>query len=198
MKEMMNGFISNLHYIILLYGLYGVWTKYDEHSILLEEITTRSNSLDEEIRQSQKKVRDLKEFAKKKEEYKVRVNEVAKSIEAVQRQLPADTNDSQILDFLRGEMGSLKIQNSNITPGPESKSTYYISKEFSLKADGTFLQFLIFLERIGNADRIYNIKEIKFTAPAENSKGRFKIINVEGILEAFRFNPDFKVERGFE
>jgi Tfp pilus assembly protein PilO len=197
MKDLINKLISNMHILLLLYGLYGGWVLYDEHIIQLEAIVTQESSLDSEIVSAQKKVKEILEFSKQTEEYKVRVEEVAKNIESVQKRLPAETNDTQILSFFQSEINSLNIKDANFTPGKEESSTYYISKEYTLKARGTFLQFLIFLERLGNADRIYNIKKLKLTSPNDTQKGRFQIISGEGVIQAFRFNPDFKVDRGF-
>ena len=197
MKELVNKLISSAHIFILLYGLWGAYTLYEEHTVAVEEIVNSGSGLDEEIAAAQKKIKEIQEFAKKTDEYKVRVEEVAKNIESVQKQLPAETNDTNILSFFQSEINSLNIKDANFTPGKEEKSTYYISKEYSLKAKGTFLQFLIFFERIGNADRIYNIKNLKLTSGSSNQKGRFQVIEGEGLIQAFRYNPDFKVDRGF-
>lgn len=197
MKELVNKLITNAHVFILLYGLYGAWVMYDEHIVQYDEIVSRGSGMDGEIANAEKKVQEIQEFVKKTDEYKVRVEEVAKNIETVQKQLPAETNDTQILTFFQQEINSLNIKDANFNPGKEDRSVYYIAKEYNLKAKGTFLQFLIFFERIGNADRIYNIKNLKLTNAAENQKGRFQIIEGEGVIQAFRFNPDFKVDRGF-
>lgn len=197
MKELVNKLITNAHVFILLYGLYGAWVMYDEHIVQYDEIVSRGSGMDGEIAAAEKKVQEIQEFVKKTDEYKIRVEEVAKNIETVQKQLPAETNDTQILTFFQQEINSLNIKDANFNPGKEDKSVYYIAKEYNLKAKGTFLQFLIFFERIGNADRIYNIKNLKLTNAAENQKGRFQIIEGEGVIQAFRFNPDFKVDRGF-
>lgn len=198
MKELMNSFISNVHWLLLLYGMYGGWMFYDEHTIQLEEIVNRGSGLDQEIVNAQKKVREIQEFVKKTEEYKVRVEEVAKNIETVQKQLPAETNDSQILTFFQQEINSLNLKDASLSPGNEESSTYFIGKDYSLKAKGTFLQFLIFFERIGSADRIYNIKSLKLSSSNDAQKGRFQVIDGEAIVQAYRFNPDFRVDRGFE
>lgn len=197
MKELGNKIITNIHLLLLVYGLYGAWVMYDEHLMQLEEIAGRGNGMDQEIMMTQKKVSEIQEFTKKADEYKVRVEEVAKNIETVQKQLPAETNDGSILEFFQGEVGQLNLKNPSFSPGKEEKSTYYISKEYNLTAEGTFLQFLIFFERIGNADRIYNIKNLRLVNESQNQKGRFQIIKGEGTIQAFRFNPDFKVDRGF-
>ncbi len=197
MKDLVNKLISNTHIFVLLYGLYGGWVLYDEHIVQLDDIVSRGSGIEGEIAAAQKKVKEIQEFSKKTEEYKVRVEEVAKNIESVQKQLPAETNDTQILTFFQTEINLLNIKDASFTPGKEERSTYYISKEYALKSRGTFLQFLIFLERLGRADRIYNIKNLKLTTPNDSQKGRFQIISGEGVIQAFRFNPDFKVDRGF-
>jgi Tfp pilus assembly protein PilO len=197
MKELISKIIAGLHWFILAYGLYGAWVAFDEHDVQLQETISRGSSLDSEAATLEKKVKEIDEYVKKADEYKTRVEQVAKNIEFAQKQLPAETNDTQILSFFQAEINSLNIKDANFTPGQEEKSTYYVSKEYSLKAKGTFLQFLIFLERIGRADRIYNIKGLKLSSPGETQRGRFQIISGEGTIHAFRFNPDFKVERGF-
>ncbi len=194
----MNKLISNLHFIILLYGLYGTYVLWEEHTIALEGIHSQIPQLDADIATNKKKVAEIQDFMKKTEEYKVRVEEVAKNIEAVQKQLPQDINDTQILSFLSQEMTLLNIKDPQLTPGKEESSTYFISKNFSISAKGTFLQFLIFLERIGTATRIYNVKSLKLVNMPDSQKGRFQIIAGESVIQAFRFNPDFKVDRGFD
>lgn len=197
MKDLVNKIISNFHWVLLVYGLYGAWVMYDQHDVALQDIAAREAGIDDEISVAQKKVSEIQEFIRKSEEYKTRVEEVARNIEAVQKQLPAETNDSQILSFFQGEISALNIKDASFVPGKEEKSTYFISKEYALKGNGTFLQFLIFFERIGSADRIYNIKELKLINNSPTQKGRFQMISGEGVIQAFRFNPEFRVDRGF-
>lgn len=198
MKELVNKLIANLHFFIVLYGLYGAWMSYDDYSIKMEELNNQFPSVQSEIETAKRKVKEIQEFVKKTEESKVRVEEVAKNIEAAQKQLPAEINDNQILTFFNQEISSLNIKDPNIVPGNEKPSTYFISKEYTLKAKGTFLQLMIFFERIGNATRIYNVKNLKLVNTEANQRGRFQMISGESVIEAFRFNPDFKVDRGFD
>ena len=198
MKELANKFISNLHVFIVLWGLYGAWVMYDEHSLKMEELESQFPSIEAEIVSNQIKVKAIQEFVKKTEESKIRVEEVAKNIESAQKQLPADINDNQILTVFNSEINSLNIKDPQTVPGGETTSTYFISKEYKIRANGTFLQFMIFFERIGNATRIYNVKSLKLVSGDSNHRGRFQLISCESIIEAFRFNPDFKVDRGFD
>lgn len=198
MKELVNKLISNVHFLILAYGLYSAWIVYDDHSIRMGEIESQFPAIQAEIANNQKKVKEIQEFVKKTEESKVRVEEVAKNIESAQKQLPAEINDNQIITFFNAEIAQLNIKDSNIVPGSEVPSTYFISKEYAVKASGTFLQFLVFFERIGNTTRIFNVKSLKLVNTDNNQRGRFHLISGESTIEAFRYNPDFKVDRGFD
>ena len=198
MKELLNKAIANLHVIVILYGLYSAWVLYDDHTIRFTELESQFPSVEAEMTRNQSKVKEIQEFVKKAEESKVRVEEVAKNIEAAQRQLPADINDNQILTFFNQEISQLNIKDPNIAPGTEKPSTYYIAKDYSLKAKGTFLQLLIFFERIGSATRIYNVKSLRLVNSESVKRGRFQMISGESVIEAFRFNPAFKVDRGFD
>lgn len=198
MKELVNKLISNAHFMILAYGLYSAWIVYDDHTIKMTELDSQFPSVEQEIANNQKKVKEIQEFVKKAEESKVRVEEVAKNIESAQKQLPAEINDNQIITFFNQEINQLNIREPAIVPGAEVPSTYFISKEYGLKANGTFLQFLVFFERIGNSTRIYNVKNLKLVNNDSNQRGRFHMISAESTIEAFRYNPDFKVDRGFD
>lgn len=198
MKDLGNKLIANLHVFIILYGLYSAFLVWDDHNTRITELEQQFPAVQSELENNKNKVKEIQEFVKRTEESKVRVEEVAKNIEAAQKQLPADINDNQILTFFTEEINTLNIKDPSITPGSETPSTYFISKEYAVKSKGTFLQFLVFFERIGNATRIYNIKNLKLVSANDTQRGRFQMVNMEAVIEAFRFNPDFRVDRGFD
>lgn len=198
MKDLINKLLEKLHFVIILYGLYAAYGVYEEHAIKMEELNGRFPGVESEIVVNTKKVKEMQEFVKKAEESKVRVEEVAKNIESAQKQLPSEINDSEIIGLFSEEINSLNIKDPGYLPGGEKPSTYFISKEYSIKAKGTFLQLLVFLERVGNATRIFNVKKVKFVNTEPNQRGRFQMISFDATIEAFRYNPDFKVDRGFE
>lgn len=198
MKNLSTQIFRNLHYLILIYALYGVWVFWDEHSIAMEQMNAQSQALDNDIMVSEKRLKEVKEFIKKRDEYKLRVEEVAKNIEAVQRQLPADIIDNQVINFLKSELSSLNVKEADVVPGIENVTSYFISKDYKLTAKATFLQLLIFFERIGNAARIYNISELTMELSPNGRKGRFQILNGNANIQAYRFNPSFKVDRGID
>jgi Tfp pilus assembly protein PilO len=196
-KELVNKFIANIHVFMFLYGCWTTYELWEQHDMRLTQIQSEIPTVEAEIVKLKSKVKEITDFIKKADEYKVRVEEVAKNIESVQKQLPAETNDAQILSAFQSEMKVLNIRDTTMEPRAEETSQYFISKDYSVKASGTFLQFLIFFERIGNATRIYNVKSLKLTTNGATRKGRFQIVNGEAVIQAYRFNPSFRVDRGF-
>lgn len=198
MKELSGKILGNVHWLILLYAIYGAYLKYEEHTEAMNGVNNQFTGIEQESMATEKKLKEIQENMGKIAEFKTRVESVAKNIESVQRQLPSDINDTQILTFLNQEMSSLNIKDTSIVPAPEQAGTYFVSKNYQFKGKGTFLQFLIFFERLGNADRIYNIKNLKLSNSNDTQKGRFQLVNGESVIQAFRFNPDFKVDLGFD
>jgi Tfp pilus assembly protein PilO len=198
MKELGNRLIANMHVFFLLYGVYVFYGQYEAHEMEYASVESEIPDLERNIKKNQQKVSEIKDFIKKADEYKVRVEEVAKTIETVQRQLPSETNDSSIVTFFQEEMKVLNIKDPGITPGNENKAQYFISKDYKLKATGTFLQFLVFFERVNNASRIYNVHSLKLSTIDANKRGRFQVLSAEATIQAYRYNPEFKVDRGFQ
>lgn len=193
MKELINKSAAQLHVFIILYGLWTMYGLYEEHAVRLQAIEDEFPTIQANITNTQKRVHEITEFKKRREESELRVQEVERNIIEVQRRLPENIVDNDILSFFNQEFTSLGIKEPAVIPGTEVPSTFYISKQFSFKAKGTYLQFLIFFERIGNASRIYNVKSLHMTVSNDGQRGRFQIVSAESVIEAFRFNPDFKV-----
>lgn len=198
MKDLVNNIISKIHWVMFGYAVYSGFILWDDHKIKMKELVDQFPSVEAEIVTTEKKVKEIQEFVKKAEESKTRVEEAAKNIEDAQRKLPADINDNQILTFINAEISTLNIKDPNIVPGSEITNNYFISKPYTMKATATYLQLMIFFERIGNADRIYNVKSLKINTSPKDQRGRFQLITAEAVVEAFRFNPAFKVDRGFD
>jgi Tfp pilus assembly protein PilO len=196
-KDLVNKFIANIHVFMFLYGCWTTYELWEQHDVRLTQTLNEIPTVEQEIVKLKTKVKEITDFIKKADEYKVRVEEVAKNIESVQKQLPAETNDAQILSAFQAEMKVLNIKDTTMEPRVEETTQYFISKDYSVKASGTFLQFLIFFERIGSATRIYNVKSLKLTTNGATRKGRFQIVNAEAVIQAYRFNPSFRVDRGF-
>jgi Tfp pilus assembly protein PilO len=197
MKKIINKIIASIHWLGIFMIAVNLWNLYEEHSIQLNELISVKRKLENDIINRKKELEEIKAYQKYEDEYKLRIEVVAKDIEKIQRQLPQETNDEKIISFLRSEMTLLNIKNGTVAPGQEHINPYSISKDYILKAEGTFLQFLVFFERLRDNERIYNIKDLKITNSNDTQKGRYRMLTFSGVIQAFRYKPDSKVERGF-
>lgn len=198
MKDLVSNVLSKLHLIIIVYGLVSFYSVYSEYETQLEEIQQQRPAIEEDIKKAEVKLGQIDEFRKNVDQTKLRVNEVFGNIEKVQRQLPSEINDIEILDYLSKEGRTLNMPELEPNPKEEQPMGFYISKQYSLKGRSTFLQFVVFLERINGAERLFNIKNFKITAPLEAQKGRFQVVNFEGTIDTFKFNSSHKESSGVE
>jgi hypothetical protein len=77
---------------------------------------------------------------------------------------------------------------------------FYFAKDYKFTGTGTFLQFLILMEKLevmASNDRILNVKSLSLSVTdrlAENDKkSRFQLLNFEAKIESFRYNPNYDV-----
>ncbi len=198
MKSLVGKFLAQLHWIILVYAAWSIYTVWEEHQTNAANITAQMPELEQEIAKSRKRLADIENYRKNIEASRKNVEEVFKNIEKVQRQLPAEVSDIGVLDFLAREGRALNILRLEPTPLPEVPQGFYVAKPYELKGEGTFLQFLIFMERLAVAERLFNIPKFTLSTPEGPQKGRFKVINFTAVVETFKYNAGHKESSGLD
>lgn len=144
------------------------------------------------------KKKDLKRYFQDIEDAKKNIELVALEVEKVQRQLPSEISDAENLQLIKGVAENLNIQNIFLQPQGETDKGFYFIKNYEMKATGTYLQFLIFFEKVAENKRLLNIRDVTLGITQEKQRGRFQLINAEIIIQAYRFNPNYKEDRGIE
>ncbi len=198
MKDLLSNILSKLHLIIFLYGAWSFYTVYSDYETQLAEITQQRPAIEDEIKKAEQKLGQIDEFRKNVDQTKLRVNEVFGNIEKVQRQLPSEINDIEVLDYLSKEGRSLNMPELEPNPREEQPLGFYISKQYNIKGKATFLQFVVFLERINGAERLFNVKNFKIITPVEAQKGRFQVVDFDTTIDTFKFNSSHKESSGVD
>ncbi|RLA64984.1 MAG: hypothetical protein DRQ88_10065 [Epsilonproteobacteria bacterium] len=194
----MSGILKRLHLFILIYAVMMIFQEYEKHQKEIVSLNSKLPTLKRQIKKSEKEKKNLERYFKDIEEAKGRIEKVAAGIEKLQKRLPPTISDTENLDLVRGIAENLNIKNVLLSPGEETVHGFYVSKDYKLKGSGTFLQYLILLEKIGMQERILNIKTVNFYRSKAKQKGRFQLLDAEIIFEAFRFNDKFKEDRGIK
>lgn len=194
----MNALLSKIHIFILLYAgwyYYDLYTNLEENmNSKRDQVTVVENSLKKAIREKDQ----MKEYFKDVEQAKQNIEIVAQEVEKIQRKLPNRISDTENLDLIKGIAEKLNIKNIFLAPGIEKNKGFYFTKAYEMKGTGTFLQFLILLEKISINDRLLNITDVTFDRITENQRGRFQLINAIVNFEAYRYNPEYKEDRGIK
>jgi Tfp pilus assembly protein PilO len=198
MKELTAKLFANLHVIIMLYSAYGLYVAYDEHSIAMAQLQDQKPALLSQIEDYQKKLEKIKEFTANIEATKEQVKQVFTNIEKVQKQLPSEINDIEILDFLTREGRGLNMPDFEPNPLQEQPLGFYVSKPYKITGRGTFLQMVIFLERLNSAERLYNVQSLKIFSDQSIQKSRFHVVNMEAMIDTFKYNSAHSESSGVD
>ena len=195
MKESL---LKNLHWMIIAYAGFTLFTIYEEKEQVYQDLVTRTPALKNKIQREKTKLAQIEEFKKNLSATKERVQEVVRQIEKVQKQLPTDVNDTQVQEVLGGYASELRMKEPLQAPGEEKNHGFYFAKEYSFEGKGTFLQALIFFENLAKADRILNVKNVKIKHSNLDNRSRFQIIDLQTTVESFRYNKNYEEKSGVE
>ncbi len=192
--------VSKLHILIMLgtgFGLYNAHMDFQANiKVKEDEIPVIKNK----IKRKQRDLKDVEKYKQNIKEAKDQIQLVAKQIEKIQQQLPSSGSDIEIFEILKSLSKDLNIQGVNVSSsGSEVAKDFYFVKSYQFQGTGTFLQFLIFIEKIKSLNRILNIQTFNFSKSTDiKQRGRFELIRGEILIDAYRYNEGYKEETGIE
>lgn len=193
----MKNLAGKIHIFLFLYLAFKIGTEFIQNQEKDVQLRDQIPIIQNKISKAKKSKTQIKSYFKDIEEAKRRIEKVAIEVETLQKQFPENISDTENLGLIRSLAESLNIKNIFLSPGDEKTKGFYVSKTYSLKATGTFLQFLILLEKIGSSERLLNVKDVDFKQTKEKQKGRFQLVNANIRVDSYRHNPKHKEDRGF-
>jgi Tfp pilus assembly protein PilO len=188
---------KNLHFVVLALFFLMTMLDYEAHLSSVDEAQKKIPAARAKITKSKKKLKELKTFEENLVVSKKRVEEIATRINEVQKQLPTQISDTEVLDFIAKESSSINIKDSVINPKEEELNGFYYAKKYGFQGQGTFLQILVLFERIFNAERLFNIDKVVIKQSKEEfQKGRFHTVGIETEIESYRYNTEYQEKSG--
>lgn len=194
----MDKILANLHIVVLLLFAMGLYSTYTEYTDKLDAAEGQFNSETERLDKKKKEYKSIEAYNKDIERAKVDLELAREAIEKLQKQLPSEVSNTENLEILSSIASALNIKNVSLTPGQEEDRGFYIAKEYGLKASGTFLQFIIFFERLAKEQRLFNVKNVSLTIGGHRQKGRFQMIDGDIRVEAYKYNSNYKESSGVD
>ncbi|AUN96646.1 hypothetical protein DOM21_18580 [Bacteriovorax stolpii] len=192
----MEKILKNLHWFIIAYALFEFYTIYEAKNEELLGLDSQVEVQRNMLVKNKKTEREIKNYYSNIKEEKDKIEKVAIEIEKMQQLLPSDISDNENVHLLRTMADDVNIKDISIAPEQEIDRGFFIARRYRIKAKATFLQFLIMLEKIGENKRILNVGEASFRKVDEPQRGKFQLIAGEFLIEAYRYNSNFKEDRG--
>lgn len=194
----MEGIFKFLPFLILLYGGYTTWTELEEHDEKVVNLQNQLTGKKAAKKRLEKKVAEVKEFIPQIDSVEKAISDFESKIESIKFKIPPLEVKTDILDELSNEAKKLNIQKVNFKPSYERPNSggIYITNGLEFDAVGTYLQFLVFFEKLSTANRLFNVNSISVKDSTEGSTqgGRHKIIKANAIIETFHYNENYKPE----
>lgn len=133
----------------------------------------------------EKKIREAKEFERQFEDKKRRYAELVKSLQNLKEALPRQLYLPDLLSDILREAKQLEIEITVIRPDQrEDQGELYNSLGFNIESRGTFLQFLIFLDRMAHMSRLLNVES--FTLTRDGSRQALTLGGEQGAFAGSR------------
>ena len=181
--------LKNFHFVIVAVALFYRFGDYTEYRSRAEHKESNIPVVMKNIAKLKKRVELLDGFLSDLEESKKQLDDIKKEIEQVQQQLPEDIRDTDLLELFSQEANLMNIRDVFLKPKTENKKGIYITKEYELKATGTYLQFLVYFERLEKNPRLIDISEMEMvSSKSKDNRGRFQLLDLTAKIEVFRYD----------
>lgn len=194
----MDKILGNIHYFVILYAAIATYNMYEEHELELEDLKSQIPALETNIDRRSRELEQLQRYFIDIEESRQNIELVAREVERVQQQLPSEISTTENITLIRTIAESLNIQKVTIEPLAEEDKGFYIVHRYRLRGEGTFLQYLIFFEKLEESQRLLNVGNLTIIRSETERRGRFQMVDGEVLIEAYRYNERHREDRGIE
>jgi len=190
--------INKIYLLILGYGAVTLYFNYEAHQVELETYRIEVPSLERKIKKETKKAKDIKRFTADIEKSKKEVEFVTEEVEKLQKLLPSELSDNENINLIKSFAEEVNLKSVEVNPKIDENKGFYIVRSYNLTGVGTFLQFLVFFEKLADNERLINVGKVHLTKTREKQRGRFQLIEGDIVIEAYRYNEGHKEDTGIE
>lgn len=194
----MSKILKNLHWFIILIALFNIGMYWFETNEKIVEVQTQQEQQRQSLAKAKKTKKEISSFYKDIDEAKGRIERVAQEIEKTQQLLPSEVSDTENISLLRKMAEDVNIKEVSIMPEGDDDRGFYIARRYKFRAKATYLQFLIMFEKISENKRILNVGELSFRKLEQPQRSKFQLIDGEFTLEAYKYNVNYKEDRGLD
>lgn len=185
---MIDFLVKNLHYIIILYLGWSFYGEFQLHTEEREALEAQIPVIQSNIQRRKNELAELKRFEEEIRASRDNIIRVARELERIQQKLPAEISTAENMTIIRTLAEGLNMQRIRLQPQREENMGFYYRQRFRFNADATFLQFLIFFEKLNESSRLLNVGEVSLKRSQQQRRGRFQIVEGDIFIESYRHN----------
>ena len=163
--------IKLLPWMLILYGLWGGYEKWDVKMAESDSLVQELSGLKSKLVKLQKAKKEIEAYYADIETEKNNIKKISKEFEFVQKKLPEKQNDKENLQLFADIAKRMLIKEMTFSQGNDKKKTGYIERSYTATAKGTYMQFLLFFESLYKYERLFDVKNILFKAASTGRKG---------------------------
>lgn len=190
MQERIKNLILRLNWshVVVLIGCAGALFYFTLDRSELESKEQSQVSIQQELNTLERKVNEAREFERQFDDKKKKYTQLVKELQQLQSALPKQFYLPDLLTDLFKEAKQLEIEITTIQPdSKEEEKELYNSLGFSIEARGTFIQMLIFLDRMAHMKRLLNVENFSLNVDRQRptqtlggDQGAFASTNMSG------------------
>ena len=182
---MISKIIGKIHFAIIAYFIFGVYEKYIEHSDKIENLKNSQESKEAQVKKRQQDTATRELLESDVGSAKQRIENMAKELDLLKKKLPLRVSPEKDISLFESMINDVNMKNISVTSTGVKKEQSYVMSEYSITAQGTYLQLLIFLEKLAEMDRLLNVQSVILKTPEENVRGRYQVIDISTVVVSF-------------
>lgn len=168
--------------LLLVFG-YMAWGYYSFETDPASDLGQKRTQLEtfkKEGDETRAKIKKAQEFFRTLEARKAELRKLALELEAVKANLSETLDIPLFIRMVVGEARKVGITVDGIKPTDLAEKDYFVEQTFGLKFHGVYVQFVVFLQRLANLERIVRIgnSSLKPTSTADKN-----FVQLEGTIE---------------
>tara|TARA_B100000925_G_scaffold291314_1_gene278922 strand:+ start:2005 stop:2607 length:603 start_codon:yes stop_codon:yes gene_type:complete len=190
----MMSIVNRLWLVLVIYTGYDGYKKYEAHLEEMTSIKEQRELVQGRIEKNKKKVDQLSEVLENIKAAEKRMKKVEEQAVIIQRKFPSVINDAELMNLFSNIASNLNIKNIQINTVGETDKGFYFIKTYQFKANSTYLQTLLFLEKVSENERLLNVKDIILKTLDIKQRSRHQLLDTTITIMAYRYNSNYKIE----
>ncbi len=182
----MKGIVNLIFFVT---ALYLGWDYYSFTTDADSELGQRRTTVEQkklEVEEKEKRIVAAKEFFANLEKKRAELRALSNDLATMKSTLTENNDIPAFMKLVLGEAKRVGLSVRGLSPLQSLPKEYYVEQPFDLVFQGVYVQFIAFLDRLAQAERIVRIDD--FTVKPRGSSSRAaKFVELEGTIKVRSF-----------